>query len=119
MPDLQHNKPRPFIDTLRTVEYGHLLDELTEVQHEVVEAVNKTGKQGQITIVLKYKQETEGQIRIEADIKDKVPQQARGGTLFFLTPEGNLDQNDPRQSNLPLRNVNEPQAQNLRKVDES
>lgn len=32
-------KTRPFVDTLRDVEFGGLLDELSDIQREVVAAV--------------------------------------------------------------------------------
>lgn len=99
---------RPFIDTLRETEYGHLLDELSDVQANVVDAAIETGKKGQIIITLNYIPEGNGQITIEADLKHKAPQPPRGKTLFFVTPERNLTRHDPRQQQLEgLRSVNE------------
>jgi len=43
-------KQRPFVDTLRDVEFGSLLEELAEIQHEVVTAVSSTDKAGKIVI---------------------------------------------------------------------
>lgn len=108
---------RPFVDTLRDVESGFLLDELSDVQREVLEAVSNTRKAGEITIKLSYKPEGEGQVTIKADIKHKAPTLARGTTLFFITPERNLTRNDPRQGSLPLRSVDTPaQGETLREV---
>lgn len=106
---------RPFIDTLREVEFGHLLDELSDAQKEVVDAVSSTNKAGTITITLSYKPEGSGQLTIKADIKKKVPTLARGTSLFFMTPEGNLQREDPRQQKLPLKSVDTP-PQELKSV---
>jgi hypothetical protein len=96
---------RPFIDTLRDVESGVLLDELTDVQREMLDACEKTNKSGEITITLKFKPEAAGQVSVKAEIKSKPPKLARGTTLFFKTPDGNLDRRDPRQQTLDLKSV--------------
>ena len=111
-------KARPFIDTLRDIEAGHLLDELTEAQHSLVDAIRLTGKQGELTIKLVYKPDGSGQMTIKADVKSKEPALSRGTSLFFLTPEGNLTRKDPRQQEIPLRSVAEEPAETLRTVNE-
>ena len=104
------SKARPFIDTLRDIEAGGLLDELSETQHSLVDAIRQTGKGGELTIKLTYKPDGSGQMTIKADVKAKEPILARGTSLFFLTPEGNLTRRDPRQQDLTLRTVSEEQA---------
>lgn len=108
---------RPFIDTLRDLECGHLLDELSDVQQEVVAAISDTDKAGEITIKLTFKPEGNGQLTIKADIKKKVPQLARGTSLFFVTPDRNLQREDPRQQNLQLRAVEPAAPAELRTVN--
>lgn len=89
---------RPFIDTLREVEYGHLLDQLSAEQKKLIDAVMETGKKGKLTITLSYIPEGDGQVTIAADEpKLSIPQMPRGKTLFFVTPERNLTQSHPRQ----------------------
>lgn len=109
---------RPFIDTLRDLEAGHLLDELTATQHNLVDAIRLTGKQGELIIKLVYKPDGAGQMTVKADVKAKEPQLSRGTSLFFLTPEGNLTRKDPRQQDLPLRSVADEPAAALRTVNE-
>ncbi|MHA6478937.1 hypothetical protein ACX1DW_15795 [Stutzerimonas sp. KH-1] len=113
-------KARPFIDTLREIEAGGLLDELTEVQHSLVDAIRLTGKAGELTIKLAYKPDGAGQMTIKADVKAKEPVLSRGTSLFFLTPEGNLTRRDPRQQEIPLRSVTDdtPPTEALRTVNE-
>lgn len=99
---------RPFVDTLRDVEFGCLLEELADVQKEVVDAVMETNKAGEITIKLSYKPEGQGQLTDAADIKHKAPKLPRGKSLFFVTPERNLTRQDPRQIEIGgLREVKE------------
>jgi hypothetical protein len=107
---------RPIVDTLREVEFGNLLEELTAVQAEVVQAVSATQKGGEITIKLTYKPEGNGQLTIKADVKKKVPQHSRGTSLFFMTPEGSLQREDPRQQKLPLKSVDTEDKGPLRTV---
>lgn len=107
---------RPFIDTLRDVEGGGLLDELTDVQHALIDAIRLTNNGGELTIKLTYKPEGAGQMTIKADVKSKEPVLARGTSLFFLTPEGNISRRDPRQQNLELRSVEEEAPAPLRKA---
>lgn len=109
---------RPFIDTLRDVETGGLLDELTDAQHSLIDMVRLTNKPGELNIKLIYKPEGAGQMTIKADIKAKEPKLARGTSLFFLTPEGNLSRRDPRQQELSLRTVDSEPAPELRQASE-
>jgi len=103
---------RPFVDTLRDIDYGSLLDECSAAQQELVAAVNRTGKQGEITIKLKYKPETGGQIHLEHDVVVKAPKEKKAKTIFFATPENNLSRTDPRQGELSgLRSVEADKTQ--------
>lgn len=107
---------RPFIDTLRQIEAGFLLEDLAEKQRELVEAIQHTGKKGTLTITLSYVPEGQGQLSIAADLKVKAPQMARGRSLFFITPDANLDRNDPRQQELDIRLVDPDQPATLKHV---
>lgn len=112
------SKSRPFIDTLRDIEAGGLLDELSETQHSLIDAIRLTGKGGELTIKLAYKPDGNGQMTIKANVKAKEPALSRGTSLFFLTPEGNLTRRDPRQQDLPLRTVNDDKPEVLRQVSQ-
>lgn len=107
---------KPFDETLKDIEFGHLSRELAEIQQEVVKAVSETNKAGEITIKLTFKPEGSGQLTIKADVKKKIPQLPRGTSLFFMTPEGNIQREDPRQQKLPLKSVEQPAPGNLKAV---
>ena len=47
---------RPFVQILAEIDAGALLDLLSDKSAELAKAVEETGKVGQLTIVLKYKQ---------------------------------------------------------------
>jgi len=113
---MDNTKPvRPFLDTIRDIEHGHLIDELSYKQQAVVSSVIETMQQGEITITLKYKLETKGQVSISAkvkskvpEMKSKVPEMSRGKSIFFVTPDNNLQRDNPRQGKLPLTAIDEP-----------
>lgn len=100
---------RPFMDTLREAEYGHLLSDLGELQREILHAVSETQKKGSLTITLNYIPEGHGQVSVAAtEPKAVIPKTPRGKTLFFLTPETNLSRQDPKQMEIQgLRKVSD------------
>ena len=107
---------RPFVDTFRQIESGILLDELSERQQELIKAVQLTNKKAVLTITLNYTPEGQGQVSIEADVKAKAPKMSRGRSIFFVTPDANLERNDPRQSELDLRSVDDERPTEFKKV---
>ena len=60
------SKARPFIDTLRDIEAGGLLDELSEAQFGLIDAIRLSGKGGKLVIELTYKPDGRGQMNIKA-----------------------------------------------------
>lgn len=112
----EENEMKTFDETLKDIEYGHLSRELAEVQQEIVKAVSETNKAGSITLTLSFKPEGNGQLTIKADIKKKIPQLPRGTSLFFMTPEGNIQREDPRQQKLPLKSIEREAPSNLKAV---
>lgn len=96
---------RPFADVLRELGGGNTYDELTARLAEVVDAVAATRKVGEISIKLKVKPNGEAGVIVADEIKTKVPEPARGETVFFVTSGGSLVRQDPRQQDLPLRRV--------------
>lgn len=101
---------RPFADVLRELSGGKVYEDLTTQLGEVVTAVMETGKAGEVSVKLSIKSNGEGSVRVLADVKQKVPQPNMGETLFFATSSGSLVRNDPRQPELPLREVKAEQA---------
>ena len=91
---------RPFADTLATIRYGELANDLSEQLNQLVTACVDTGKKGTLTLTLTLRPGKAGQLEIVDDVKAKFPPAERGTTLMFATPEGNLQREDPRQMSL-------------------
>ena len=98
---------RPFADVVRELASGKIYDDLTTQLGEVVTGVLETGKVGELSLKLSIKPNGEGSVVVAADVKQKVPAPTVGTTLFFATSSGSLIRNDPRQTEMPLREVKE------------
>lgn len=110
--------PRTFADTINTLRFGTLSDELSDKLQELVACCATTGKNGSITLTLILKPGKGGQIEVYDEIKLKLPKEEKGSSLMFATPENNLQREDPRQLQLPeLRRVETSHASaEVRKV---
>ena len=104
---------RPFTDILGELAYGHTLDILTEDLAEVVNGVRETGKAGELTLKLTVKPNGAHGVAITERITSKVPRDDRGESLFFVDRDGGLHRNDPRQTELPLRQVHATDSDQL------
>ncbi len=90
---------RPFLDTLRDLEGGQLLEDLTDMEREVLEAIDRHGDKGSITIKIMYTQKGP-QMAVEAKIASSYPQ-PRGATVFFADG-ADLFRENPRQRKLDI-----------------
>lgn len=108
---------RQFADVIRDLAGGRTYDELTAALAEVTAAVMETRKVGSITLQIKIKPSGENSVLVTDTIKSVVPEKSRGETVFFTLADGSLRRDDPRQEDLPLREVTEQeQAGELRDV---
>ncbi len=96
---------RPFSDILGELGAGQTVDILTTDLAEVVTAVKETGKKGTIRLDLEIVPNGAHGVRITDKITTKAPREDRGETLFFTDADGGLHRRDPRQQDLPLRQV--------------
>lgn len=96
---------RPFTDILGELAAGETLDTLTSDLAEIVTAVKATGKSGKLTLELTIKPNGAHGVEITDKISTKEPRDDRGSTLFFNDKDGGLHRRDPRQQDLPLRQV--------------
>jgi hypothetical protein len=108
---------RTFTQTIDTLRFGTLSDELTDKLRELVATCASTGKAGALTLQIALKPGKGGQIEIFDDIKLKLPKPEKGSSLMFATPDNNLSRDDPRQMQLPgLRTVTDQATGEIRKV---
>lgn len=104
---------RPFTDVLGELGAGQTLEDLSHRLAQVVQAVGDTGKQGKVTLELTVAPNGHGAVALADKITTKVPEPDRGTSLFFTDDDGGLHRRDPRQTELPLRQVHtadEPQT---------
>jgi len=97
---------RPFNDLLREHRNGLTHDELSDALRDLVAAVTDEGKAGSLTFTVKIKPMGKGDgLEVSAEIKSTPPKKTPGVSIFFATPEGNLERQDPRQQAMELREI--------------
>jgi len=96
---------RPFMDLLREHRNGLTHDELSDALQELVAAVAEERKAGTLTLKITVKPQGDGAVMVMDEVKVVPPKKTKGGSLFFVTPENNLQRQDPRQADLPLRAI--------------
>lgn len=89
---------RPFADFLREQGKGHSHEELSEGLHDLIARVQDTGKKGALTYVVNVAPMREGEmIHVSDEIKLKLPEHDRPGSVYWSDADGNLTRNDPNQ----------------------
>lgn len=100
--------PRPIVDSLRHIGGGVFIDLAGDKMAELVAAVDSSGKAGKLTLEIKVKKATRGgAMHITGNIKLTKPADEPMEAMLFATPEGNLLAEDPRQSKLDLKTVDQ------------
>ncbi|HXO86917.1 MAG TPA: hypothetical protein VN803_15450 [Gemmatimonadales bacterium] len=99
--------PKPFSQFLVEQRSGGMHGELSDKLQELVAAVAQHDKAGTLTLTVSVKpiDGRPGQYIVVDDVKVKAPEAPRGSSLFFADDHGNLSRSDPRQPELPLREV--------------
>lgn len=97
---------RPFMDILREHRGGQTHELLTEKLQELVAAVTEEEKAGSLTlkITIKPMGKSDG-LEVAAQVTTNPPKETPGVSIFFATPENNLEREDPRQRTMELRPV--------------
>jgi hypothetical protein len=96
---------------LAEVEDGELHADLTHAVQTLIadlhegQAVGQARVSGKLTVVFDFVL-TEGVVEVRADIVSKTPKRPRSRSIFWVTPENNLSRRNPRQPDLPFRDVN-------------
>lgn len=97
-----HIIPDLYARTLSQLNLGYTTEELSAQLQQCVDRTQETGKQAKLIFTMTIKPAgRDGQIEITESIKATLPELARGKSLFFTTPEGNLTRDNPRQPDLP------------------
>lgn len=101
------------LDTMRRMHRGTLVAELAEVEHDVIAAVRRTMKPGEVTVTLRYALRSESQVEVTCKVKDKAPEFDKPTALFFVDDENQLHRDDPRQETLELAPAAPARAQEV------
>jgi hypothetical protein len=94
---------RSFVDTLRDVRGGEVLEDLSERLGELVHAVQTANASGELILRIKVapmKGSSEAVV-VTDKIDAKLPKIVSAGTVMFTTPDGNLQRNNYKQPELP------------------
>jgi hypothetical protein len=93
---------RPITDILREIRKGRAVDLASLRFAELIQAVDETGKPGELTITLKVKPEKGGgsQKTIIPVIKVKIPELDLAEGVFFSDAEGDVHRSDPAQKDI-------------------
>ena len=94
------NETNPdFAEFITDLSHGSVNQRLTEDLAKVVEAVQETGRTGELTIKLNVKLEG-GMAVVNTEVKSKAPKPPLPGTMFFVGEKGLLHREDPRQTRM-------------------
>jgi hypothetical protein len=111
--------PKPFTDTIVSMRYGTLVDDLTKAMNELTAKCADTGRAGSLILTLQLKPGKGGQIEVFDDIKVKSPKEERGSSVFFATPDGNLTRDDPKQLQIEGLRTVDMETGELRRVGQT
>lgn len=75
---------------------------------DLITACRMTGKKGVMTIHIAVAAGQDGSAEVRAAIKTTRPEPALPGSSYFVTNDGQLVVEDPRQASLPLAKVFQP-----------
>lgn len=120
-PDQSEAEIRPFSAFLQEQDRGRTHDVLSQRLHELIAAVQETGKGGSLTLKIDVKPipgTNAKTLTVTDAIAAKIPAAERPKTIFFVTEGGNLSRNDPTQPVITgLREVEPITPTQIRKVN--
>lgn len=100
---------KPFAAFVQEQRNGGLHGELSEALADLVTRCDEHRKSGSLTLTISIAPNADGVTFTVTDtVKVKAPEPARAAALFFADEAGNLMRRDPRQIELPLRDVSPP-----------
>lgn len=97
---------KPFAAFVQEQRAGALHGELSDGLVELVQAVQETGKAGTVQLTVKVAPNKDGvTVTVTDKVVVKLPEGERGAAIFFADEHGNLMRRDPRQTELPLKEI--------------
>lgn len=108
--------PRDFAELITDLGHGETHARLSDDLAKIVEAVEETGLPGKMTITIAVKRSGERTANVDTKWKTDIPRHPAPSQVFFFEAGGGLAKSDPRQTNLPLKDLERPAARPLRTV---
>jgi hypothetical protein len=93
---------KPITHTLAKLQNGQFIDKCSDLFAEMLLKVEETGKAGKLTITLDVKK-VNALVSVLAKVTDKTPEKAADADMYYLTEEGDLSVQNPKQRALDLR----------------
>lgn len=116
--DEEQAQVRPFAAFLQEQSAGRTHEELSAKLHDLIVAVQETGKGGSLTLKIDVKPipgAGKRTLTVTDAVAVKIPKTDRPKSIFFITDDGNLSRNDPTQPVITgLREVDTTTTQQLR-----
>ena len=102
---------KPFAAFIQEQRGGNLHGELSDALAELVLAVSEHRKKGTLQLKILVVPNADGTtVTVADEIKLNAPEGERGAAIFFVDEHGNLSRQNPRQIELPLREVGDRKA---------
>lgn len=98
-------KGKPITDVIGELNNGDFIGDLTDELYALIKAVSETRKAGKLTITMNVKPTGRDTVSVAADFSSKKPEDGRPETTFFIGKDFSLQRKDPKQPDLPLREV--------------
>lgn len=117
-PETGEIQVRPFADVLRDLGRGSVIDEAGVMLQQLASSVAETGKKGRLVLAIEIApmKGDQAALLVHAKADLKLPASEPIAAVFFHDEHGNLLRDDPRQPQLPLRELNRPETKDLRQA---
>lgn len=117
-PDTGEIQVRPFADILRDLGRGVVIDEAAVMLQDLVRAVRDYGKKGSFTLKVEIApmKGDSAALMVAAKADVKPPSGEPIGGVFFADEVGNLVRDDPRQTQLSLRELIRTEPKDLKQA---
>jgi hypothetical protein len=104
----------PFTQILMQARKGEVADRLTEELASIIEAIDATGKGGELTLKVKISPEKGGGNAkdFEFDVSAKLPRAPLPKAIFYSDSAGDLFRTDPSQTEMRFEDAEERRARN-------
>lgn len=88
---------------LSQIRKGRFMSHVAEQLEELNRAMFEHDGDGELTLTFKFKNKGDGQVVCTPRCKVKKPTAQVGEAIFYVTVDGDLEREDPKQGNLPLK----------------